>query len=99
LRALADHGGLIGVTQVADFVKDGPAGMEDMLDHIVYIADLIGVEHLALGSDFDGADNMVISHIGGYAELPVSLARRGFSNKEIEMILSENALRLIKQVI
>jgi len=99
LRALADHGGLIGITQVADFVKEGHAVIDDMLDHIVYIADLIGVEHVALGSDFDGADNMVIDNVGGYAELPEHLARRGFAAQEIEMILSENALRVIRQVI
>jgi len=99
LRALADHGGVVGVTQVADFVKDGHASVEDMLNHIAYIADLIGVEHVALGSDFDGADNMVIPQVGGYAELPVILAGRGFAEREIEMILSENALGVIRQVI
>ncbi len=100
LRALAEHGGVIGITQVADFVKEGAAAqLADMLDHIVYIADLIGVEHIALGSDFDGADNMVIPRVEGYAELPACLANRGFSNQEIELILSENALSLIRQVI
>jgi membrane dipeptidase len=90
---------VVGVTQVADFIKDGHASVEDMLNHIAYIADLIGVEHVALGSDFDGADNMVIPHVGGYAELPVILAGRGFAEHEIEMILSENALGVIRQVI
>jgi membrane dipeptidase len=99
LQALAKHGGVVGITQVADFVKDGQASVEDMLDHIVYIADLIGVEHVALGSDFDGADNMVIPHVGGYADFPEILARRGFTQREIEMILSENALGIIRQVI
>jgi len=99
LRILADHGGLIGITQVADFIKEGHAGIDDMLDHIVYIADLVGVEHVALGSDFDGADNMVIGNVSGYSQLPALLAKRGFTVPEIEMILSENALRVIKQVI
>ena len=99
LRTLAEHGGLVGITQVADFVKEEHATIEDMLDHIVYIANLIGVEHVALGSDFDGADNMVISQIDGYADLPAHLNRRGFTQKETEMILGENALRIIKQII
>jgi membrane dipeptidase len=99
LRALAEHGGVVGVTQVADFVKESNANVDDMLNHIAYIADLIGAEHVALGSDFDGADNMVIPHIGGYAKLPVILARKGFTQREIEMILSENALGVIRQVI
>ncbi len=99
LRALADHGGVVGVTQVADFVKEEHANVEDLLDQIEYIANLIGVEHVALGSDFDGADNMVIPQVGGYADLPLILARRGFAQREIEMILSENALGVIRQVI
>jgi membrane dipeptidase len=99
LRALAEHKGVVGITQVADFVNEGQASVEDMLDHIAYIADLIGVEHVALGSDFDGADNMVIPHVGGYADFLEILARRGFTQREIEMILSENALGVIRQVI
>jgi membrane dipeptidase len=99
LHALAQHGGVIGVTQVADFVKEGHATVEDMLDHIAYIANLIGVEHVALGSDFDGADNMVIPQVGDYADLPSLLAGRGFTGVEIEMILSENALKIIRQII
>jgi membrane dipeptidase len=99
LRALADHGGVIGITQVADFVKEGQANIDDMVDHIAYISDLIGVKHIALGSDFDGADNMVINNVGGYDDLPSVMARRGFSLQETEMILGENALKLISEII
>ncbi len=70
LRALHEHGGLVGITQVADFVHEDKASIETMLDHMVYIAELIGVECVALGSDFDGADNMVIKDVSGYHYLP-----------------------------
>ncbi|MDD4801595.1 MAG: dipeptidase [Syntrophomonas sp.] len=99
LKALADHGGVVGVTQVADFIKEENATMDDFLDHIKYITDLIGVEHVSLGSDFDGADNMVIKQVEGYGELPEIMAQRGFAQPEIEMILGENALNIIRQVI
>jgi membrane dipeptidase len=99
LRVLAEHGGVIGITQVADFIREEHASIDDMLNHIVYIANLIGVEHVALGSDFDGADNMVISDVKGYAKFPELLVLKGFGPTEIEMILSSNALRVIMEII
>ncbi|MEN6461997.1 MAG: dipeptidase [Syntrophomonas sp.] len=99
LHALADHKGVIGVTQVSDFVKENGATLDDLINHIAYIAELIGVEHVALGSDFDGADSMVIADVKGYEVLPGCLRKRGFNPDEIEMILKDNALRVMKQVL
>lgn len=99
LKALRDHGGVIGVTQVADFVSLTRPSIDTMIDHIVYIADLIGVQHVALGSDFDGADDMVIKDVAGYGDLPDHLQRRGFSRPEIEMILHQNALAILEKVL
>lgn len=99
LRALASHGGIVGITQVCDFVNEGPAGIGDMINHIKYIADLIGVEHVALGSDFDGADHMVIADIEGYKLLPEILIKSGFTKYETELVCSKNALGVIKNVL
>lgn len=99
LLALAEHGGVVGITQVGEFVKESTASLDDMIDHIVYAADLIGVEHVALGSDFDGADDMVISDVKGYKILPECLQKRGFTKDEIEMILYRNTLAILKQVL
>ena len=99
LRALAEHGGIVGITQVADFVKEGHANHDDMINHIAYIADLIGVAHVALGSDFDGADNMVIANVEGYAALPEMLLKRGFNEHEAQLICSGNALGVVNSVL
>lgn len=99
LKALKEHGGIIGITQVADFVHSDTPSLETLLDHMAHIADLIGAEYLALGSDFDGADHMVIRDVAGYALLPERMAKRGFSGKEIEMILYKNALSVLEQVL
>ncbi len=99
LLALGDNGGIVGVTQVSDFVKDNKPSIDDLIDHIVYISDLIGVEHVALGSDFDGADDVVMSGIEEYAGWPELLKRKGFSKAEVKKILYENALRIIEQVL
>jgi membrane dipeptidase len=54
IRAIAAKGGVIGVTMVRPFVHaGGPAGIDDVLDHVDHIVKLAGVEHVALGSDVD----------------------------------------------
>ncbi len=99
LLALGENGGIVGVTQVSDFVKDNKPAIDDLIDHIAYIADLIGVQHVALGSDFDGADDVVMSGVEEYAAWPELLKRKGFNAAEVKMILYENALRVIEQVL
>lgn len=100
LKALAQNGGIIGFTQVSDFVKEtGPVLPDDFINHLVYVAELIGIEHLALGSDFDGAERIVLPAIEAYGTLPGLLEARGFNRNEITMILAGNALRVIRELI
>jgi membrane dipeptidase len=99
LLALKENGGIIGITQVSDFVKEPGASLEDLLDHIVYIADLIGVKHLALGSDFDGAEDIVMPGVEGYIIWPELLTGRGFTPDEIDMILYRNALKIVSGIL
>lgn len=99
LLALSENGGIIGITQVNDFVREHQPKVADLLDHISYIAELIGVKHIALGSDFDGADNIVMSGIEEYSTWPRLLKGRGFSDKEISMILYENALTIMEKIL
>lgn len=100
LKALAENGGVIGINQVPEFIKeDGKPVLNDLLDHIVYISDLIGVEHVALGSDFDGDDVLLMAGVEEYSRWPQLLLDRGFTSTETNMILSENALRVIKAVL
>ncbi|HET7036551.1 MAG TPA: membrane dipeptidase [Thermomicrobiaceae bacterium] len=54
LRALAANGGVVGVATFADFVGDtreGQPSIARMLDHLCYIAELIGVDHVGVGTD------------------------------------------------
>lgn len=100
LKKLAENGGIIGVNQVSDFVRnDKTPDLEDFLDHLVYISELIGVEHVALGSDFDGADNVVLPGIEAYAQLENAMLRRGFEHQELEMIFHNNVLRVLNQIL
>ncbi len=99
LKALGENGGIVGVNQVNDFVKEQDPTIDNLIDHIAYIADLIGVKHVALGSDFDGADKIVMSGVEQYKAWPQLLKNRGFNDNEVKMVLHENALRIITQVL
>lgn len=58
----ADNGGLVMVTFYNYFVKCGPeASVSDVAEHIYYIRNLIGVDHIGVGGDFDGINKYVIN--------------------------------------
>jgi membrane dipeptidase len=71
-----------------------------LVDHFHHLADLMGPEHLALGSDFDGVATLP-EGLEDVASLPVlrnALSDRGFSQPEIEGIFGVNFLRLLRSV-
>lgn len=92
LRGIARTGGVIGIGY-----WDG-AVCETSVDAIVkamrYAADKVGVEHLALGSDFDGAVNAPFDTTG-LAQLTQGLAKAGFSDRDIAAIMGGNVRRLL----
>lgn len=54
LRAVAERGGIVGIATFADFVADtrrGQPTVEQMLDHVAYVTELIGVDHVGIGTD------------------------------------------------
>ena len=72
-----------------------------LIDHIDYIAQLIGVDHVGLGSDFDGIP-VLPNGIDDCTKLPViteKLLERGYSKKEVRKILGENFRRVFKEVV
>jgi len=97
LRALAEIKGLIGVTFVPDFLtNDGNATINDVVNHIKYIANLIGIDYVALGSDFDGIDKTPIGleNIMMFPNLITLLEKEGFSKEDIEKITYKNWQRV-----
>ena len=70
-----------------------------LLDHLDYIVRLIGVDHVGLGSDFDGINSapQQLDDVTSYALLTKGLMQRGYNKKDIEKILGGNLLRVLKQ--
>lgn len=61
IRRMAETGGVMGITGVRNFVADSePTTLEHYLDHMDHVRDLVGIQHLGIGSDIDlhGYDDM-----------------------------------------
>ncbi|WP_270181906.1 dipeptidase [Alkalihalobacillus sp. CinArs1] len=92
LKALIKKDAVIGVTFVPKFLRnDRNASIADILDHIDYIVSLGGIANIALGSDFDGIDQVPrdLRSYGDYPKLIEELRMR-YSNKEVEGFLWRN---------
>jgi len=70
-----------------------------IIDHIDYIAKLIGVDYVGLGSDFDGVSNCTpqqLEDVTSYPLITKALLEKGYSKKDIYKILGGNFLRVLK---
>lgn len=73
--------------------------VEDFVDHIDYMVDLIGIEHVGISSDFDGGGG-----VNGWMDasetlnVTIELVKRGYTQEQIEMIWSGNLLRVLDEV-
>lgn len=101
LDAIADSGGLVGIVFASiflrpDFEDSADTPLDLIAAHARYVADRIGVEHVALGSDFDGAT--IPAALGDAAGLPrllESLAEAGFTAEELSVIAWGNWRRVL----
>jgi len=100
--ALAATGGVIGVVFYPTFLVPGGqrADVNTVADHIDYIARLVGVDHVAIGSDFDGIGRVPIGleDCSRLPNLTWTLLRRGYTQGELEKILGRNFLRVFAAV-
>jgi membrane dipeptidase len=101
LDAIGSSGGLVGIVFACPFLREDFSESTDtpislIARHARYVADRIGVEHVALGSDFDGAP--IPDELGDAAGMPKLLAeleRAGFGPREIEAIAWGNWRRVL----
>lgn len=98
LRALARRRGVVGVNFYPAFT--GGATVDHVLAHIDYLVKVMGVNHIALGSDFDGFTQNVagLEDVSRLPNLTAGLLARGYSRDAVKKILGGNALRVFKQV-
>ena len=104
IEALAKKGGVIGVVFAGGFVDDDPTkiSLKRLCDHIDHIKKLVGVDHVGLGSDFDGfgmpkGSGVVMKDASEFPKLTEELVDRGYTEEEVKKVLGGNWLRLYTQ--
>ncbi|MFA6670845.1 MAG: dipeptidase [Bacillota bacterium] len=101
IRAIAKGGGVVQVVFYPKFlaVSKAGVGVATIVDHIEYIANLVGVEHVGIGSDFDGATMPEdLKDASMIPRLERELEGRGFDRDDIEKIMGNNTMRVMEQV-
>lgn len=101
IQAIANSGGVIGVVFYPYFLSSGgTTNIATVIKHINYIVKRVGIDHVAIGSDYDGIGSTPIGleDVSKLPDLTMALLREGYSNADVKKILGENFLRVFRQV-
>ncbi len=110
IRRMAARGGVMGITSIRGFVRNQePTTIDDVLDHFDHVAQMVGIEHLGVGSDndLDGRDRnreyqrMDISGLNNpqrIFNLTEGLVRRRYTNRDIQLVLGGNFQRVLGEI-
>ncbi len=98
LRAIADRAGVVGVNFYPVFL--GRPTLDRVLDHMDYLVHVMGIDHVGLGSDFDGFTGQVqgLEDVSKLPNLTRGLLARGYPQEQIVKILGGNVLRVFHYV-
>jgi len=102
LNWIKENGGVIQTTALGSFLtdrKDPPANMDDFMDHIDYMVEKIGIDHVGISSDFDGGGGIVgWEDASETMNVTSALRERGYSESEIAKLWGGNLLRVLDEV-
>jgi membrane dipeptidase len=86
-------------TQQKEGIPPPRATLAQVADHIDHIRKVAGINHIGLGSDFDGITSVPqnLEDVSKYPVLTAELLRRGYSKDDLKKILSQNVLRVMRQ--
>ena len=100
IKALAATGGMMGIAFYPGFIDQSNPTLERLLDHIEYVADLVGIDHVGIGSDYDGmSDVPVIPEVSQLPSLTEAMVKRGMNDEEVAKVLGGNFLRVLEETI
>jgi membrane dipeptidase len=74
------------------------ATVQQLADHIDHLRQVAGIDHIGVGGDYDGMETgpVGMEDVSGYPALFVELARRGYSQQDLEKIASGNMMRVLR---
>ena len=98
LKALAGKGGVIGICFYGSFVSQTEPGLDLLVEHFLHALEIMGEDHVGVGTDFDGIGEHQTPVIPDAAALPrlwKALAARGVPMRVLKKISRDNFLRLL----
>lgn len=98
---IANRGGVIGVVFYPPFLtSSNTCNIDTVIKHIDYIKNLVGIDYVSVGSDFDGIEVTPIGleDVSKFPALTLRLLERGYSQQDVEKILGGNFMRVFNQV-
>lgn len=98
LKDIARNNGVVQVCMVDLFINsdNAKASLEDAMNHIDYIVKMIGIDHVGIGSDFDGGGRLIgLEGANDLINITTKLIERGYSDNDIEKIWGGNFLRVL----
>ena len=102
LNWIKENGGVIQTTALGFFLtdrEDPPANMDDFMDHIDYMVEKIGIDHVGISSDFDGGGGIIgWEDASKTMNVTSALRERGYSESEIAKLWGGNLLRVLDEV-
>lgn len=100
IKALARQGGVMGMNFYPPFVDPAQATVERVVDHIDHVLQLVGPDHVGLGSDFDGIDETPIGleDVTRLPSLTEAMFQRGWDESTMAKILGGNFSRVFRHV-
>ncbi|MBR1387768.1 MAG: membrane dipeptidase [Alloprevotella sp.] len=100
LKALAEKGGVAQITFYSGFVrKEGVATILDIVEHIMHAISVCGIDHVGIGSDFDGDGGVVgLANASEMINLTRLLLREGLSVADLRKLWGGNFLRVMDQI-
>ena len=101
IKALAQSGGAMGIAFAPAFIHPDPAQatIDRFVEHICYVADLVGIDYVGIGTDFDGLGRTtpVVPEMSQLVHLTRSMLAHGMSEEEIRKVWGGNFLRLLQK--
>jgi membrane dipeptidase len=74
--------------------------LQELVDHIDFVVELIGVDHVGIGTDFDGGGGLEgCNDVSEMPNITEELLRRGYSEEDIQKIWGGNIMRVFSRVI
>jgi len=90
-------------TKMAEYYEEHgriPTALSDVADHIDHVVELVGIDHVGIGSDYDGVYDLPVGleDVSTYPALLAELLRRGYSDEDLGKLCGENLLRVWREV-